>query len=64
MNQPIVGCPVIARDGRLLCYSCYQDDDTAELDCWLSDDVENYPCRCEACGQVLIHESQQGSHPA
>lgn len=62
-GPPITGSPVILKDGRLLCYACAQDHDwQAEVEGWMSADVENYPVTCEECGQVIVHESQQGHH--
>lgn len=43
------------KDGDvLLCNSCYQDDEGAELSFWISDDPENYPATCERCGYVKV----------
>lgn len=44
------GPPVITTDDRTLGYSCYQDDDTAELETWVPDDEYNFPCKCDSCG--------------
>jgi hypothetical protein len=61
VKEPIVGVPVILKDGRVVCYSCAQDHDWAdEVETWMPADAENYPVECEECGQVLIHESQRG----
>lgn len=51
--------PVVMEDGRLLCYSCYQDDDTAELSFWLPYQTDNFPCECETCGLKMYHEDQE-----
>ena len=45
--------PVIMVDGRILCYSCYQEDDTAKLDMWMPKDRENYPQECDNCGLIM-----------
>lgn len=55
----IVGVPVIMTDGRYLCYSCFQDCEGGELECWMPGDEANYPCQCDGCGLTLLHESQR-----
>lgn len=45
--------PIDTTDGRILCYSCYQDDDTAELEMWMPDDPDNYPEECDNCGLLM-----------
>lgn len=60
MSEPIEsmpGIPVILKDDRVLCYSCFNNDDTAELDRWYSDDAENYPVDCDGCGVSLTGPS-------
>jgi len=49
--------PVIMMDSRVLCYSCYQEDDTAELDIWMPNEPENYPETCDNCGLIMTYKS-------
>ena len=59
-GERVVGIPVEKGDGRVLCYSCAQDEEWVHgKDDWMPIDVENYPVQCEVCGVTLIHETQE-----
>lgn len=54
MSESMPGIPVIMESERILCYSCYQDDDTGDqLNYWMPRDKENYPVCCDKCGVEL-----------
>lgn len=47
------GLLIITTDDRVLCYVCYQEDETAELDMWIPDEPENYPRECDNCDLTI-----------
>lgn len=49
------GIPIITTDDRVLCYVCYQSDDSAELEMWMPDDPDNYPRECDNCGLIMTY---------
>lgn len=55
-GKSMAAAPIMTRDNRILCYSCYNDDDTAALDYWIPRQPENFPCECEKCGLTMLYD--------
>ncbi len=56
-GQSFAGVAFIMEDNRVLCNSCYQDDETAVWDDTIPYDSDvrhlNYPVECDACKCTL-----------
>lgn len=57
-GQSFAGVAFIMTDDRVLCNTCYQNDETAVLEDSVPDNPLNYPIECEECECTLVHQHE------